>query len=288
MALSLDSALRKKIKTRVLHLQKNSILKRLGISLSLGFRLWRGKNKYVVHLGLEALIARCFFPLRGRAVFINHGIYRFPDKFSLFRNIVVLLEQIGNIVNDIFYVDAYQMGACNSKNFFQNRADVEHLSFQSRLISSESTFGFVGSLYGQKNCGVLKEAINKFSSNKFLHLNLRSESRYFSSPNYEYLKATERERFFNEIDVLLIPSIYESYCLIAYEAAFSGVYVIHSGIDGLSSFPYPSSVVSQNTADSWIYSITEVLEKNFYTEKIYSDDICAMDRNVENVIKFIK
>jgi len=284
MALALSNALVHYSSAKVLRLQKPTGLNRFVIALMIGFRLLRGKNKYVVHLGLEGIIARCLFPLRGKVVFVNHGIYKFSVRSNVFRFISINIERLGNIINDIFYVNRQHMLACKSNLFFQNSANLEGLSFKSRTININSNIGFVGSLSGQKNCAVLREAVRYFSNSKFFHLSQQSADAYFGSDNYVYLSSEKREEFFRSIDVLLIPSIYESYCLIAYEAAYCGVYVVHSGVDGLADFPYQSFIVKNNSPMAWIDAINTVLTRNYTTVNSYNNNSDAMKLNAQRIV----
>jgi hypothetical protein len=288
MAVALNDALQNHAKSRIFRLQKKTILGRIIFMLGFGFRLRRGKQKYVIHLGLEALLVRCFFPLRGKVVFVHHGIYRYPDRFNVIRVTLVFLERLGNMLNDIYYVNSDQMYSCHSVHYFSNQPDVRGLKFNSRNINHLSTIGFVGSLGGQKNCRVLKEALRKFPENKFIHLHYKSERYFFNSPNYQHLEANERNKFFNSIDVLLVPSVYESYCLVAHEAIFCGIHVIHSGVDALSKFPYYATVVDKNKPMEWVIAIQGVMNGNLYTNDIYTCDKLAMIRNANSIIKNFK
>lgn len=284
MALALNNALVHYSSAKVLRLKKSSGLNRIVIALMIGVRLIRGKNKYVVHLGLEGIIARCLFPLRGKVVFVNHGIYKFSVRNNIFRYISICMERLGGLINDIYYVNRQHMLACKSNLFFQNSANLDDLSFKSRTININSNIGFVGPLSGQKNCAVLRDAVRFFSNSKFFHLSQQPADAFFRSDNYVYLSSEKRGEFFRSIDVLLIPSIYESYCLIAYEAAYCGVYVVHSGVDGLADFPYQSFIVKNNSPMAWIDGIGMILKQNHTTLNSYNDNSDSMKLNAQRIV----
>jgi hypothetical protein len=284
MALALSNSLVCYSIAKVLRLKKPSGLNRIIIALMLGVRLLRGRNKYVVHLGLEGIIARCLIPLRGKVIFVNHGIYKFSVRNNFFRYISIYMERLGNIINDIFYVNRQHMLACKSNLFFQNSANLDNLSFKSRTIDINSNIGFVGPLSGQKNCAVLREAVRYFSNSKFFHMAQQPAEDFFRSDNYVYLSSEKRVEFFRSIDVLLIPSIYESYCLVAYEAAFCGIYVVHSGVDGLADFPYQSFIVKRNSPMAWIDAIDTVLIQNHITVNSYNNNSDAMKLNAQRIV----
>ncbi len=207
-------------------------------------------RKYVIHLGLESLFPVIFRYYRN-TIFVNHGIPYFSNKYSIYKCLYIILLRLGRLRgNRIGSVNSSQCKTFSGSFVFNNEINREGLP---QLIENKrrlQIFGFVGGASGQKNNLVLMTVIERNEHVLFYHLSQSPIKQFQKFSNYVWLDAAERTAFFNKIDCILIPSLYESYCLVAYEAAYCGILVLHSGADALSSLPFGKTIV-ENCPIQW-------------------------------------
>lgn len=220
----------------------SSLLDRIKFSYRLRKTISKNPSTfYIIHLNVESFLVQLTH--NRNAIFVNHGIYNFAQRSSLLRllNILVLLWSYHVKRNSVFLVSASQAKLLRIKNVIPNRINVDGLK-KSRIIVGSShkikVAGFVGRCDFQKNLLVLKNVVKSHSNIKFLHLGPDKIGEFGEFKNYAHLPSNCREYFFNHIDLLLMPSRYESFGLVAYEAAFCGVPIVHSGQDGLSELDF--------------------------------------------------
>lgn len=258
VARQLSEALRATSRTRTIFVPHAPIFRRLLRAFIIGLRISRSPRRFVVHLGLDGLILACTYRLAGKAVFINHGLYAFPEKLNALRNLYIFLAKIAAKRNNVFFVNSSHARAASSPLVFRNVPNTSGLIQRNFPTKSVQTIGLVGPGSGQKNTKILRKCIRDLKSVQFMHMARVQEKSFKGLPNYNWVGSNERGRFFRSVDLILIPSRYESFCLLAYEANYCNIPVLHSGVDGLSDLPF-GHIVSPNCPDAWTVSVTQAI-----------------------------
>ena len=211
------------------------------------------RNFYLVHLNIETLFLQMF--KWRNVIFINHGVYDFANKKSLFRliNIAVLYWSSKIMGNRVYFVNKDQAKIAGSNFVLPNRINTIGLSKKFRTIDDAFPLrhiGFVGRNDMQKNLGVLQQLIVNSPNFQFHHLGPKPILEFCNLSNYQHMPSEKRSKFFATIDLLLMPSRYESFGLVAYEANYCNIPVIHSGQDGLKDVKFGYNLRSAN-GDVW-------------------------------------
>jgi glycosyltransferase involved in cell wall biosynthesis len=269
---------------QIVTINLNSIADRLNLIFKILFDKCYFQNNSVIHLGLEvlpALILRSY----SRQIFVNHGIYMFPHKRNFIRFMYIFALKLAILRgNYIGSVNPRQCRAFGGKFHFQNEAENVCNVMQKGVSNLEKTVcGISGGYNGQKNLKVLLRAIRDTPHIKFIHLGRSKIKQFEQFENYFYA-GNDPKKFYPEIDLLAIPSRYESFCLIAYEASAYGIPVVSSGLDALSELPFPNHVVANNETDWFEFfnsdDFFEISQKRiFYSQDSHEyDKYIYMDR----------
>lgn len=237
------------------------------------------KHKIICHFGIESIMLSILF--RNRLTYVSHGLVIGSNKISkLFWKI--LFKSIIPRKNFIFVNDK-QANYCGVEKVYQNYPNLEMLNDMGRAKASwdqeKIICGLVGSFSGQKN--------NKFILNLLLKYHKEIEIRYLNPDKkaLEFLsynniiKSSIHENhdtisFFSKINVLFVPSRWESFSLISYEFWYYGGLVVHSGVDGLENFMGGLNIngLDQN---EWDTALRNLIQKRKF-------DVATFDLNIKN------
>lgn len=270
-----------------------SFFKRCLIMLTIAKLILRNKSKkfFIIHLNLESLFLQLFFRIEN-AVFVNHGIKDFSHTQSIYRNILLLMYKISlKRGNKIFFVNYEQHQCLKKSDYLPNKIDYCGLKYKERCIGKESRLqsaGFVGRNNQQKNLLVLEPIIKNHAEINFFHLSSDPIPLFEKYKNYIHVKSQERSWFFENIDLLLMPSKSESFGMVAYEALYSGILVLHSGEDGLKHFNNGKNLHG-SSIDIWRSVDLHTLD--YRSIDLYSNDVSELglyrNKSIEKITSYI-
>ncbi len=124
---------------------------------------------------------------------------------------------------------------------------IEHNNLENinRIQTTTLRFGFIGSILQHKGIEVLIKAFNSIENaelkifGKLDNNNLKFKS-LISNPRIKFVgevEEDEKQRAYNQIDVLIVPSIwYENAPVVIHEAYYSGIPVIASRLGGMAEY----------------------------------------------------
>ena len=260
----------------IIQLKSYGVLRRILAAIKLALILTQRKNNlFIVHLGIEGAILSLFF--KKNIAYINHGLIYYPQKLNLLRAIYILVLRISVRAGaKVFFVNRRHANTCRSNLVFYNQPEYESLKplklKSNSSISFPSKVGFVGPLHGQKNNKILIKAIQQLTHMQFFHLSSAPAKEFKHCTNYNHFRSSERLQFFGTIHLLAIPSKYESFCLVAYEAQYLNLQVLHSGLDALMDLPFGIRVLA-NTENGWLHSISLANKGHFASSGEYKPDL---------------
>lgn len=270
-----------------------SFFKRCLTMLTIVKLVLRNKSKkfFIIHLNLESLFLQLFFKVEN-AVFVNHGIKDFSHNQSIYRNILLLMYKISlKRGNKIFFVNYEQHQYLLNSDYLPNRIDYSGLKYKDRYIGGEfrlHSVGFVGRNNQQKNLLVLEPIIKRHADINFFHLSAESIPLFKKYKNYEHVTSEERAWFFENIDLLLMPSKCESFGMVAYEALYSGILVLHSGEDGLKHFNNGKNLHG-SSIDIW--KSVDLHTIDYRSLDLYSNDVSELglyrNKSIEKITNYI-
>ncbi|RDB36919.1 MAG: glycosyltransferase family 1 protein [Spirobacillus cienkowskii] len=251
----------------------------------------KSKKFFIIHLNLESLFLQLFFKVEN-AVFVNHGIKDFSQPQSIYRNILLIMYKISlKRGNKIFFVNYEQHQLLQGSDYLPNKVDYCGLKYKDRCIGGEfclHSVGFVGRNNQQKNLLVLEPIIKRHSDIEFFHLSVEPISLFEKYKNYVHVKSEERSWFFENIDLLLMPSKYESFGMVAYEALYSGILVLHSGEDGLRHFNNGKNLHG-SSIDIW--KSVDLHSIDYRSLDLYSNDVSELglyrNKSIEKITNYI-
>lgn len=98
-------------------------------------------------------------------------------------------------------------------------------------------FGFIGNISPRKGCHILLKAWSKLDKKQKTSLVLQGKvypgyKKFLNQKDITYYEFGDSETFFNEIDILVLPSFMEGSAKVIYEAVASGIPVIASEYSG--------------------------------------------------------
>ena len=222
-------------------------------------------------------------------IFINHGVVDFGHKKTFRRAFYEFaLKRSLKRGNKVFFVDKDFSDEIGGE-YFQNKTDFSDLFYRLRKGDKQVSVGFVGHGY-QKNLEVLNSTLKSNEDVLFYHLSKSKSKFLYKNKNYHHMNSDRRADFFNEIDILLVPSRYESYCLVAREAFYCGILVIHSGSGGLKYFN--KGVDLSMTDLSWSFNISEIINENSYParyeiEEFFKEEALMRDKTLNRIFKYV-
>lgn len=227
--------------------QENQILKKKVLSFSIFsfFRFIKKEKIQIIHAHLRCIhilvFLKFFFP-HIILIYHDHGYSSQPKKiiplffwlfdFLIDHYIAVSAKIQKNLQS--FEIPAKKISLL--QNFFlPTESPLPHIDSQVVRI------GFLGRLEHIKGIDILLEAFEKLPDNYHLHIGGTGkylgelEKKYKLSKNIKLLGLVEQKNiFFQNIDILVIPSRYESFGLVGLESEYFGVPVIASRIEGIS------------------------------------------------------
>lgn len=228
-------------------------------------KMIKRRSFFVIHANIEAMLMHLF--RCKNVIFVNHGIKNFVFPESRSRKIMIwCLKRSVALGNTLYLVNKAQQCVVPNSRLLPNRIDTSGLvsrKLEERTIETFDNVGFVGRDDEQKNLAVLEGLIKKHKTKVFLHLAPSGIPAFSKAANYRHVPSHCRSDFFASIDLLLVPSKWESYGLVAREAQYCNIPVIHSGADGLSEFRFGINLESSEASVWGALNLDDISETDF-------------------------
>ena len=117
--------------------------------------------------------------------------------------------------------------------------DKNIINFRNKQYTKESkiNFGFMGRIIPNKGIKLLSDAFHNIDTNLFIYGNIGAQKRFLEKKNIQFKGPYDNQninKVFNDIDVLIVPSIWlENSPLVIQEAFLAGIPVVASNIGGM-------------------------------------------------------
>jgi glycosyltransferase involved in cell wall biosynthesis len=161
---------------------------------------------------------------------------------------------------------------------------------KNKLITSSSKkyVTLVSTTYDKGNLQFI-EIAKKMPDIQFLGIGSETNFRDVSVKNIEYKVPTKNiEEIYAQTDIILAPSIYESWGMVAGEAIASGIPVIASPTPGLQeNLDYAGLFIERDFIDEWVAMIYKLKnDSEFYNKTSEKCKIRAKELKIQNNLQF--
>ena len=177
------------------------------------------RKKILCHFGIESIFLSLLF--QKNIMYVNHGLALSNRLTARFWSIA--FKHV--LPNCLFiFVNKAQADNCNIKNCYQNYPQLGKFSTMKgkshKIRGKKLVFGLVGSFSGQKNNKFALRLLSKYKTAIHLHCinpdkKVHSFLRNWDEKDYTLQKDKDISSFFDSIDILIVPSRWESFSLVS-------------------------------------------------------------------------